>query len=309
MKLGILLLFICCCLSCKLDESSQQTKNTDIPNIAAISLLGKDLIAPSINQKLEEKYQQHKATYLKDTNNVENLIWYARFEAYKVNYNEAIGILDQGIKRFPDDPRLYRHRGHRHISIRNFDAAIDDLTKAAQLIEGKENEIEPDGMPNAQNIPVSTLHGNIYYHLGLAYYLKNDMPNAFKEFKNCLDSGSNHDNVVSSTHWLYMILRRMDKKDEADWYLEAIKEEMDIIENFSYYDICLFYRGKKTLSDLQNGDSDGPSNDAVAYAIANWHLYNDDLLNAAPLYNKLLSRSSWNSFGYIAAEADFVRVF
>ena len=37
------------------------------------------------------------------------------------------------------------------------------------MIAGKEDSIEPDGMPNPQNIPVSSLHTNIWYHLGLAY--------------------------------------------------------------------------------------------------------------------------------------------
>ena len=63
---------------------------------------------------------------------------------------------------------MYRHRGHRYVSIREFDRAIADLEYAATLIEGTEDEIEPDGMPNAMNIPVSSLHSNIWYHLGLA---------------------------------------------------------------------------------------------------------------------------------------------
>jgi len=309
MKTRILILFICCSISCKVDNPTVPSKKLDDKNIAAISLLGKDLIAAPPSQKLEAQYQKHRSAYLSDTTDVDNLIWYARFEAYRVHYNEAINLLTEGIERFPEDPRLYRHRGHRYISIRNFDAAIDDFEKAAQLIEGKENEVEPDGMPNEKNIPVSTLHGNIWYHLGLAYYLKNDMPNAFRGFKNCLDTGSNDDNIVSSTHWLYMILRRMNKKEEADRYLDTIKEDMDIIENFAYQDICLFYKGIKSMDELNGKGNEGPSNDAVAYAIANWHLYNDDLLTAKPLYDKLLAKPSWNSFGYIAAEADFVREF
>jgi len=313
MKYGILPIIILCLSSCKsdraVDHPTLSQEQTEEINIAAVSLFGKDLIAPEPSEKLKQQYADRRSDYLQDTTNINKLIWYARFEAYLVNYNEAIEILSKGIERFPNDPRLYRHRGHRYISVRNFDAAIDDLEKAAELIEGTENQIEPDGMPNAKNTPVSTLHGNIWYHLGLAYYLKNDMENAFTGFKNCLDSGTNDDNIVSSTHWLYMILRRLDKEEEANRYLEAIKEEMDIIENFAYHDICLFYKSDKTLTDLGVNTSQGSSNDAIAYAVANWHVYNDDLLTAKPLYDKLLSKPSWNSFGYIAAEADFVRIF
>lgn len=309
MKTALSLFIIFFSFSCTSDVTINTANHTPNTNVAAISLMGKDLIAAEPSQKLIDKYEIHKNNYLQDTSNVDNLIWFARFEAYKANYNEAIEILSKGILRFPNDPRLYRHRGHRQISIRNFDAAIDDLEKASSLIKGTENKIEPDGMPNAQNIPVSTLHGNIWYHLGLAYYLKNDMDKALDSFKNCLNSGSNADNIVSSTHWLYMILRRMDKKSEADSYLNAINNDMQIIENFSYHQICLFYKGELSLKELTKDSSEGSSNDAISYAVANWHLYNNDLLEAKPYYDKLLSNTGWNSFGYIAAEADFVRVF
>lgn len=309
MKKGLLLFVILFSISCKNEVEPASTVSNPTPNVVAISLMGEDLIAPDPSQKLLEQYETHKRKYYQDTTNVDNLIWYARFEAYKANYNEAIEILNNGIRRFPDDPRLYRHKGHRQISIRNFDGAIDDLEKAATLIEGKENEIEPDGMPNPQNIPVSTLHGNIWYHLGLAHYLKNDMNKALESFKNCLESGSNADNIVSSTHWLYMILRRMGKKSEADIYLNAIKKEMEIIENFSYHQICLFYKGELSLDKLTRDQGAEASNDAISYAVANWHLYNENLLEAKPCFDKLLSKPSWNSFGYIAAEADYIREF
>lgn len=309
MKKALFLFTLIFSVSCKSDVVSYTAPITPQKNVAAISLMGKDLIAPEPSQKLVEKYENHKSKYLQDTSSVENLIWYARFEAYLANYNEAIELFNNGIKRFPNDPRLYRHVGHRYISVRDFDAAIDNLNKAVSLIEGKDNEVEPDGMPNAQNIPVSTLHGNIWYHLGLAYYLKNDMQNALASYKNCLASGSNPDNIVSSTHWLYMISRRMDNKDEADRYLTVITKDMEVIENMAYHNICLFYKGEISLKELIGDESQGASNDAISYAVANWHLYNNDLLAAKPLYDKLLAKASWNSFGYIAAEADFVREF
>ena len=56
-------------------------------------------------------------------------------------------------------PRFPRHRGHRYISIRQLDNAISDFEHAASMIDGQPNEIEPDGMPNARGIPVSTLQG------------------------------------------------------------------------------------------------------------------------------------------------------
>lgn len=309
MKKALLLLVSLLLLSCKNDSDPTSQSSVTNKKIAAVSFDGKELFAPPVSASLESKYQDYKTAYLADTSDIESLIWYGRFEAYKANYAEAIEIYTNGIQRFPDDPRLLRHRGHRYISIRQIDNAIKDFELAAKLIEGKENIIEPDGMPNPKGIPVSTLHGNIWYHLGLAYYLKNDLNNALRGFSNCIESGTNDDNLVSATHWIYMILRRLDNKDEANRYLEAVKKDMNIIENFAYHDICLFYKGEKSLEELSGNNDKGASNDAIDYAIANWHLYNGDMLAAKPLYDKLLSKQSWNSFGFIAAEADHLRVF
>lgn len=271
---------------------------------AALSLSGDSLFAAEPSASLIEKWTQHKEAYEADPNDPDKLIWLGRFTAYAGDYRGAIDLFGQGIEQFPEDPRFLRHRGHRYISIREFDQAIDDLEKAAELIAGTPNEIEPDGMPNPQNIPVSTLHGNIWYHLGLAYYLKQDMPNALRAYQNCLNSTQNDDNVVSSTHWLYMILRRMDRPEDAQEYLDAIEEEMNIIENFSYHNACLFYKGEISQEELVGDLGAAASNDAITYALGNWYQYNGEADKGQEILEGLLKNGSWNSFGYIAAEAD-----
>jgi tetratricopeptide (TPR) repeat protein len=55
------------------------------------------------------------------------IIWLGRRTAYLGRIREAAAIFSHGIKVHPEDPRMYRHRGHRFISLRLFDQAIDDL--------------------------------------------------------------------------------------------------------------------------------------------------------------------------------------
>ncbi len=305
-RLSALLLVLIYCSSPK--ESVTDTIIDDGLQLEAISLLGDSLYGQPTETSLR-KYDSVADIYYQDTIYVENIIWFGRFTAYKKSYNDAIEIFTNGIREFPDDPRLYRHRGHRFISIRKFDQAIRDLAYAALLIEDTENEIEPDGAPNAQNIPVSTLHGNIWYHLGLAYYLKGDWEKALDAYKNCLQSASNHDNVVSSTHWLYMISRNLGDEAMANGFLENIYSEMDIIENFSYHRLCLFYKGLITEDQLIDPSASASSNAAVLYGLGNWHLYNGNRERAKSIYDELLKGSNWDSFGYIAAEADYVNHF
>jgi len=305
------ILVLCLMFSC---QSADEATTTDrpiaapVPKPAAYSLSGNPLFSAKPSEKLLEKFKMHQANYEKDAS-ADNLIWYGRFLAYQGRYEEAIALFTQGITQFPTDARFYRHRGHRYISIRKFEEAIHDFEKAVTLIEGKENEVEPDGMPNAQNIPVSTLHGNIYYHLGLAYYLKHDFPKALAAYQKCLATSNNADNVVSATHWLYMILRRMNQTESAQKVLARIETEMPVIENMAYHQANLLYKGTLQIEDLlkENG-KDGPSNDALYYGIGNWYLYNDNPIKAKAIFENILSRNSWSSFGYIAAEKDYLEM-
>ncbi len=268
--------------------------------------LGKVYQRNKASGKSLQQYQKARAAFLEDTSDVDLLIWYGRRTAYLGNYEDAIAIYSKGIQRFPEDARLYRHRGHRYISLREYDKAINDLEQGAELIKGKANEIEPDGMPNTLNIPVSTLHGNIWYHLGLAYYLKHDYEKAYRAYLKCRQSGTNPDNLVSSTHWLYMIQRRMGNKERADSLLLPITPELEVIENNNYYDLCKFYKGLLNEKDLAQEEGSTAASDAILYGLANWHLYEGNLEKGETLLNDIIAGDSWTSFGYVAAESDLM---
>lgn len=271
--------------------------------------LGKEFVLPSPSDKMLEQFKAAKQDFEKNPENADNTIWYGRRTAYLGQYDDAIKIYSEGIKKFPNDARFYRHRGHRYISLRKFDKAIADLEKAGQLIAGTKNELEPDGMPNAQNIPVSTLHGNIWYHLGLAYYLKHDYEKAFDAYTKCRESGQLADNIVSSTHWLYMIQRRLDNKELADKMLEPITAEMEVIENQSYHDLCKLYKGLVAIDSLIQTGTGSPSYDAVSYGLANWYFYNGEKEKAKDFFEALTKSKAFTSFGYIAAESDLIHYY
>jgi len=289
-------------------KNNSDVSNSTPDNYEAISLLGDTLRSKAPSPQLIDRAKIHEENFNADPS-VENWIWHGRFIAYQGKYNEAIDFYGKGIKKFPNDARLYRHRGHRYISIRKYDKAIADFTKAAELREGMENEIEPDGAPNAQNIPVSSLHGNIYYHLGLAHYLKGELVPALAAFKKAVAASRMDDNVVSGTHWIYMILRLMGRDEEAITVLDPINKNMKIIENFAYYELCLFYKGELTLEELTKSEDGALSNDdAVNYGLGNWYLYNGEKEKAREVYEAILEKNVWAPFAHIAAEADLARM-
>src|SRR4029079_14854032 len=124
-----------------------------------------------------------RADLARDPSSADAAIWLGRRLAYLGRFPEAIEAFTQGIAIHPADARLYRHRGHRYITTRRFDREVADLTKASQLVAGKQDEVEPDGAPNKAGIPRSTLQSNIWYHLGLAQYLSGDFDAALASYR------------------------------------------------------------------------------------------------------------------------------
>jgi len=308
----VFLVFFAACAEKATEEGILPEENIlpDVPEGAqAVSLLGEPLYASTPYENVQEQYEEAKKIYEAAPEVADNIVWYGRRAAYTGDYRGAIRIFTEGIRKFPDDARFFRHRGHRYISIRQFDRAIEDFEKAASLIEGKEDIIEPDGQPNAQNIPVSSLHTNIWYHFGLAYYLKHDLEKALPVYRKGVAACANDDMLVAFTHWLYMTLRLLGQDEEAEKALEPIRKDMTMIENGVYHRLCLFYKGEITYEELVGEDEANIARDAMAYGLGNWYFYNGQRDKAKEIFAKILEGDVWASFGYIATEADMVREF
>lgn len=240
----------------------------------------------------------------------DNIIWQARRQGYLGQYKDAVRTLSQGLGKFPKDARFYRHRGHRLITLRCFDDAIADLGQAAKLVKGKADEIEPDGMPNALNIPTSTLQSNIWYHLGLAYYLKGDMKRAADTYKEAMKVSKNNDMLAATSHWYYMTLRRLEKNRDAQKLLEPIDGDFEVIENSDYLRLLRLYRDEVRADALLNeigSKAETLGNASLGYGIGNWFLYNGDKEKAMDIFRRVTTGNQWASFGYIAAEAELKR--
>ena len=140
--------------------------------IEAITVLNDTLFSyPPKNTNAFQNYKKAKAEFDSNPDDVDKILWYGRRTAYLGQYKKAIDIYSDGLFKHPESARLLRHRGHRYISTRQYEKAIVDFEKASTLIQGTPNQIEEDGIPNAQNTPISSLHGNIYYHLALSLSL------------------------------------------------------------------------------------------------------------------------------------------
>ena len=176
------------------------------PGAQAISFLGDTLRTLPLGAETRARYEKQLAeakTALDHTpTNADSLIWYGRRLAYLGRIREAIDVFSRGIALYPDNPWLYRHRGHRYISVRELDRAARDLERATELTQGKPDEVEPDGQPNARNMPIGTLQSNIAYHLALAYYLQGDFARALPVYRREMADARNDDRRVTTPQML-----------------------------------------------------------------------------------------------------------
>ncbi|MFN4144362.1 MAG: BNR-4 repeat-containing protein [Runella sp.] len=258
---------------------------------------------------MEAKRLKARADWYKNPTDADATIWYGRRTAYMGDYEEAIRIYSKGIEQHPNDPRLYRHRGHRYLTLRCFDKAITDFEKAYSLTRGQPDQIEPDGMPNASGIPTSTLQSNIRYHLGLCHYLKGNFEKAIPYYEEDLRTARNSDMYVATANWLYLCYRRTHQPDKAQSLLNTIKEDMGLIENIDYQRILLLHKGQLKPETLaaEVSQQNSLSHATISLGLANYYLLNGRKSEAEVLYKKLTAGNQWASFGYITAETELQR--
>jgi len=278
------------------------------------SLFGEPLFPQLLNpedyETKKSQYEQALMNWEENPEDADAIIWLGRRAAYLGRLREATGIFSMGMAMHAEDSRMLRHRGHRFLNLRLFDLGITDLEKAAELETGRPDTIEHDGKPNPRSIPLSSLQFNIWYHLGLGYYLVGDLEAANQAYQQCMQVSDIPDKVVATTHWQYMTLCMIGRDEDAKQVLRRVKKDMDIIENKDYHRLLLMYKGETTpeqlMESLRGGD---PLRLATTgYGIGNWYMYNGDEWKASEVWREVLATRNWPSFGYIAAEADMKRL-
>lgn len=306
--IAILLLATAC------NSSKESAKPVEEKKPLVTSLLNVSFYEPEWTDAQKAELDSNLSRAIKDFEanpSEDNYIWYGRREGYYYHFDKAIQIFTEGIQEYPQSYKLYRHRGHRYISMRKFDDAIADFEKAVTLMEGKPIEVEPDGQPNKLNIPLSNTQFNVWYHLGLAHYLKGDFAKAEEAYKQCMQASNNNDLFIATADWLYMTFRRQGKQKDADELLAMVVVDMPIIENDAYFNRLMLYKGLKKVDEVLNPDPESEDFDLAlatqGYGVGNWYLYTGDTTKAKEIFERVVGGRHFSSFGFIAAEAELAR--
>ena len=268
---------------------------------------------PVVSAQSSQKMEADLANALKrlesNPKDLDVLIWAGRRTAYLGKYQQSLDYFSKAIALHPGAAAPFRHRGHRYITLRCFDKAIYDFERAVALTNGLPDEVEPDGMPNEQNIPTSTLQSNIWYHLGLAHYLKGDFERAVESYKACLAVSRNPDMYMATANWYYLALLRVGKKEAAEDFLAGLDLQVTLIENQVYLRLLQLHRQGKVPEDpmifLQR--EAGLEGVTYAYGLGAFLLIKGEKEKARQVFQHILQLQQWGAFGYIAAEIELAR--
>jgi tetratricopeptide (TPR) repeat protein len=204
-------------------------------------------------------------------------------------YQQAIDAYSEGLFRDPFNALLYRHRGHRFISTRRFEAAAADLELSSRL---------------------DPRNWDTWYHLGLAHYLSGNFDRAELAYLECYELTRDGDDgaLVAVSDWLWMTLMRQGKEDKAWQIQEKIEADMEVGENTSYHRRLLMYKGELDPENLITDDAADLEIATSGYGIGNYYLVTGHRDKAIDMFKKVVAGSYWPAFGFIAAEAELSRI-
>jgi len=311
-------LFISLLMSCTATTPGESTAAAVPPEkVEAMSLLGRPLTPPplapiDLGPRLEQ-YAEALRAYDANPQSEENAIWLGRRAAYLGHYRKAIDIYTQALEKHPQSFRLLRHRGHRWITLRQFDKAAADLSRASRLAAEVWDEIEADGQPNALDEPTSTVKSNIEYHLGLAHYLRGEFPAARAAYERCMELSMTDDMRIATAYWLWLTLQRLGQPDAAAEVIAPFSAETRIIETKAYQRLVLLFKGEISPDDGEPLVPPGANLTELegvtyAYGLGAWHLVSGRTDRAMIIFNDIVAvENAWPAFGSIAAEAELAR--
>ncbi len=279
----------------------------------AISKLGSPLLAqepaPEARPRLQKDLEAAQAAFLKSPDDVDTIVRLGRRTSAMNRYREAVEVHTRGLARHPGDARLLRHRGHRYITLREYDKAVADLARAAELARGKPDQPDGDAPAGPLAAAPSTLHYSIYYHLGLAHYLRGDFTRALPAYRECLRiARGNDDRVVAVSDWLYLTLRRLGRNEEADKLIPPDLADLKVQDNQVYRNRLRMYRGELTPDDLLRAGGDDVSLATYGYAVGSAYRLRGETEKAKAAFTRVVEGRAWPAFGYAAAEADLARM-
>jgi tetratricopeptide (TPR) repeat protein len=222
-----------------------------------------------------------------DPRNIQRFIALGVAQSGARQFREAIETFTRGLAIAPNDAMLYRWRGHRYLSVREFDKSLADLTRGYQLD--------------------STNYG-ILFHLGILRFLRGEFDAAATLFAKAQPRAPDGGELKGSTDWLWMSLSRAGRKAEATAMLARRPDTLPAPPGYAYASRVSLYRGELTPETLFSpADTADVQVATLSFGLGNWYLVRGDTARAVAQFERAVKSGGWPGFGFIASEAELAR--
>jgi tetratricopeptide (TPR) repeat protein len=204
-------------------------------------------------------------------------------------HEEAIAACTEAVRLKPDNPDALRDRGHYYLNLGRIEPGLTDLKRAESLTKSDRG---------------------IYYHLGMAYYLRGDFASAATAFGACSKNSSDDGAKIECQAWQYPSLRRAGREEEARRLLGSITARSLAGHPGNYLDRLLLFTGARSeqaVADTMSVEG-ALSETTVGYSLGLWHLLQGRPGQARAYFQRVLATGYTTSWGYRAAASDVKRL-
>lgn len=223
----------------------------------------------------------------RDPRDVDRLIALGVAQSGALQFRAAVATFTRGLAIAPSNAMLYRWRGHRHLSLREFDLARADLERGLAL---------------------DPANYGILFHLGIIRYLRGEFDEAAELFRRAQPVAPNPGELAGSTDWRWMSLARAGREDEAQAMLAQRPDSLPVDPNYGYARRLALYRGSVAPGELLRAGDDESTVATLAYGLGNWHLVRGDTASARAMFERAIASGGWAAFGFILAEVELARL-
>ena len=221
-----------------------------------------------------------------DPQNVDKIIALGVAQSGARQFREAIETFGKGMKIAPTNAMLYRWRGHRYLSVREFDKAKADLERGLAF--------DPNNY-------------GCLYHLGIVRFVRGDFNGAAEMFTRAQPRAPDAGELAGSTDWLWMSLMRAGKKAEAAAMLAKRPDSLQVSN--AYRQRLTLYRGEiKPEQVITPADTADVQVATLSYGLGNYYLVNGDTAKAKSYFQRSVKSSGWPGFGFIMSEVELRRL-
>lgn len=227
-----------------------------------------------------------ESALVSDPRNIDRIIQLGVAQSGVRQFREAIATFTRGLSISPDNALLLRWRGHRFLSVREFDKAMEDLTRGSRLD--------------------STIYG-IWYHLGIVRYIRGDFAGAVEAFTHAQPRAPDGGELAGSTDWLWMSLMRSGRAADAQAMLARRPDSVQATN--AYVRRLKLYRGEIGPDEVMTpADTADIQVATLSYGIGNWYLVRGDTAQARKWFERSVSSGGWPAFGFIVSEIELRRL-